>query len=177
MKPPEQIETERLLLRKPRLDDAPALFAAYTHDPEVTRYLLWKTNAHVGETEVFLQRCQKVWAKEDGYPFVICLKETNAQIGMVEIHGNEVRVGLGYVLAKPYWGKGIATEAARTLVQWALNEANIYRVQATCDVDNLASARVLEKAGMQYEGTLRRYSRHPAFGEAPRDCRLYAAVK
>lgn len=177
MKPPEQIETARLQLRKPLIDDASALFTSYTQDPEVTHFLLWKPHRHVGETEAFLHRCLSVWAEERDYPFVACLKETGVPIGMTEIHGNGYRIELGYVFERSYWGKGIATEAVRALVHWALNEPEIYRVQAACDVDNIASGRVLEKAGMQREGTLRRYSVRPAFGDQPRDCHLYAIVK
>ena len=68
-------------------------------------------------------------------------------------------------------------DAANAVVEWALAQPEIYRVWAVCDVDNLASARVLEKIGMQCEGLLRRYILHPNISEAPRDCWCYAKVK
>ena len=72
-------------------------------------------------------------------------------------------------------------EAVRAVTQWALAQPGIFRVWAVCDIDNHASARVLEKAGMQLEGILRRWSGHPAADqsapEVPRDCVCYAIVK
>ena len=53
----------------------------------------------------------------------------------------------------------------------------MYRVYAYCDVENLASARVMEKAGMSFEGVLRRWGVHPNRSSEPRDCRCYAAVR
>jgi RimJ/RimL family protein N-acetyltransferase len=53
----------------------------------------------------------------------------------------------------------------------------IYRVWATCDVENLASAHVLEKAGMQKEGILRRYILHPNISPEPRDSYCYSVIK
>jgi RimJ/RimL family protein N-acetyltransferase len=69
------------------------------------------------------------------------------------------------------------TEALKTLIAWALKQEEIYRIWAVCDVDNLASARVMEKAGMQLEGILRRWSVHPNISAEPRDSCCYAIVK
>jgi len=68
-------------------------------------------------------------------------------------------------------------EAAQAVVEWALAQPSIYRVWAVCDVDNLASARVLEKIGMQREGLLHRHIIHPNISAAPRDCWCFAKVK
>lgn len=69
------------------------------------------------------------------------------------------------------------TEAVRAVVDWAIGQPEMHRVWAVCDVDNKASARVLEKAGMEREGILRRWSIHPNISEFPRDCICYAKVK
>jgi RimJ/RimL family protein N-acetyltransferase len=84
---------------------------------------------------------------------------------------------LGYVLARGYWGRGYMTEALKALVNWAVQQSEIYRVWAVCDVDNLASARVMEKAGMRREGILRRWSIHPNVSDEPRDSYCYSIVK
>ncbi|MCI0650822.1 MAG: GNAT family N-acetyltransferase [Planctomycetes bacterium] len=68
-------------------------------------------------------------------------------------------------------------EALRPLVEWALGQVAIHRVWAFCDVDNLASARVLEKLGMEREGILRRWFVHPNVSAFPRDCYSYSLVK
>jgi RimJ/RimL family protein N-acetyltransferase len=87
------------------------------------------------------------------------------------------RVRLAFVLARPYWGRGYITEAARTLIEWAFYQPEIYRVEAYCDVENRASIRVLEKIGMQREGVLRRSGYAPNLSEEPRDSFCYAKVR
>lgn len=69
------------------------------------------------------------------------------------------------------------TEAARAIIDWAFQQPSIYRVYATTDVDNDASRRVLEKAGMQCEGILRKYIIHPTISNVPRDSYIYAITK
>ena len=62
-------------------------------------------------------------------------------------------------------------------MDYAFENPCMYRVWAVCDVDNVASARVLEKAGMSFEGILRRYQIHPNIGPEPRDARCYARMR
>src|SRR5215831_19227433 len=73
-------------------------------------------------------------------------------------------------------GKDI-TEAVKSIVDWALKQREIYRVWSVCDVDNVGSARVMEKVGMQKEGILRRWSVHPSISPEPRDAYCYAITK
>jgi RimJ/RimL family protein N-acetyltransferase len=84
---------------------------------------------------------------------------------------------LGFVLARRYWDQGYMTEAMKAVMDWALRRGDVYRVWAVCDIDNLASARVMEKAGMQREGVLKRWSVHPNISAEPRDSYCYAVVK
>ncbi|HEY7716642.1 MAG TPA: GNAT family protein [Candidatus Binatia bacterium] len=69
------------------------------------------------------------------------------------------------------------TEAARSVVSHVLQQPANFRVQAFCDVENIASARILEKIGMSREGTLRRYIIHPAISNEPRDCYISAVTR
>jgi len=177
MRPPERIETERLVLRVPVLTDAVALFDTYTHDPEVTRYLMWYPHTNGDQTLEFVKSCIAAWEGERRFPYVIMIKGTDNPIGMVDFHINGSSVGIGYVIGRAYWGRGFVPEAVRIIVGWALNQSSIYRVCADCDVENTASVRVMEKVGMQREGLLRRYIMHPNISDEPRDCYLYAIVK
>ena len=177
MSPPKVIETARLQLTPPVLEDAEEIFASYARDPEVTRYLVWQPHESIEPTRDFVLRCMAVRALEVAYPWVIRRKGDARLLGMIEIRLDGYRADLGYVLARPYWGQGIMTEAVRAVVDWAIGEPEIHRVWAVCDVDNKASARVLEKAGMELEGVLRRWSIHPNISELPRDCVCYAKVK
>jgi ribosomal-protein-alanine N-acetyltransferase len=177
MKAPETIQTERLVLRKPRMEDAPAIFQAYAQDPEVTRYLVWKLHQHIRETETFLERCLDIWEEGTNFPYVITLHENDDPIGMLEIHFTNFKIEIGYALARPYWGKGLMTEALQAVINRAFDQPGIFRVQAICDVENIVSARVMEKSGMIREGLLRRYILHPNVSDEPRDVYIYAIVK
>ena len=176
-KPPKTIETDRLQLRPPTLDDAEALFNKYTQDEEVTKYLIWQPHKSVDDTKEFMQYCVQCWDEKPVFPWIIERKEDNEIVGMIELRINQPKADLGYVIAREYWGKGYASEVTKTVVNWAIAQEGIFRVWATCDVENPASARVLEKAGMQREGILRRWLMHPNVSDEPRDSYCYARVK
>jgi len=177
MKPPERIEAQRLVLRLPRVDDAPVAFAKWTQDPEVTRFLTWRPHECVEQTQAFIHNCIAAWENETRFPFMLTLKEDDDVIGMINPRVEGSEVGIGYVMARASWGKGYMTEATRAIIDWAFTQPKIYRVYATTDVENVASRRVMEKAGMQREGVLRKYMVHPNISDVPRDCYIYAIVK
>jgi ribosomal-protein-alanine N-acetyltransferase len=177
MKPPKQIETERLILRKPKPEDAVAAFEGWAQDTEVTEYLTWQPHQHVEQTSEFIRRCIVDWDKGWRFPYIITIKAGGQVAGMIDPRVEGHKLGIGYALARPYWGKGYMTEATRAIIDWALRQKEIYRVYATTDVENIGSQRVLEKAGMTCEGLLRRYLVHPNISDEPRDCYMYAIVK
>ena len=80
---------------------------------------------------------------------------------------------MGYTIARAYWGLGYATEAARALIQFGFDRMHLVRIEAVCLPEHLASARVLQKAGMQFEGVLRSYQ---VWRGQPRDLHMYAIV-
>jgi ribosomal-protein-alanine N-acetyltransferase len=108
---------------------------------------------------------------------VMELKSDGTLMGMLEMRLVGYKADFGYGIARQYWGNGYTTEAVQALVQWALDQEEIYRVWAVCDLENIGSARVLEKAGLEREGILRRYSIHPLLSSEPRDCYSYSIVK
>jgi RimJ/RimL family protein N-acetyltransferase len=81
------------------------------------------------------------------------------------------------VIARSHQGKGYATEATRAVIAWAFRQPSLYRVNASTDIENIASQRVLEKAGMLREGLLRKYIVHPNISAVPRDSYMYAITK
>jgi [ribosomal protein S5]-alanine N-acetyltransferase len=177
MKPPQTIETKQLSLRQPATEDAVLIFEQYAQDPEVTKYISWQPHKSVRETDEFIDRCISVWANNSAFPYVLICKEDAQLIGMIEIRINKYKADLGYVLARSEWGKGYMPEAMQALTNWALGQDEIYRVWAVCDVENAASARVMEKVGMQREGVLKRWLIHPNISKEPRDCYCYAISK
>ncbi len=178
-RPPSSFGTARLVARIPRADDGPAVFAAYASDPAVTRYLAWKAYERVEPLNAFLRDCIAQWEKGNGhFVWLLCLKGTATPIGSI---GLTLEAGgkalFGYALAQRFWGHGFAAEALTHLVNWALVQPSIHRAWAYCDVENPASVRVMEKAGMVREGVLRRWHVCPTLGPEPRDCVVCAKVK
>jgi len=175
--PPHRLDTERLILRPASVDDAPAIFEAYARDPEVTRYLIWRPHETIDDTRTFLRSCEAAWESGSAYAWVLALRSNERVIGMIDLRPQTHHAEIGYVLARPYWRHGYMSEALRAVVTCALAQPEVYRVWAVCDVDNAASARLLEGVGFRYEGILRRWSVHPNASEEPRDCLCYAVTK
>jgi [ribosomal protein S5]-alanine N-acetyltransferase len=174
---PPIIETERLVLRPPRFEDAEDIFNSYAADEEVTRYLMWRPNTSIEETEEFLRRI--VDFPEDGsrLTWAITLRGDDTIRGMIELRSQAYKADVGYVLERSLWGHGYMSEALSAVLDYAFENPRMYRVWAVCDVDNIASARVMEKAGMRFEGILRRYAMHPNVSPEPRDARCYARTR
>ncbi len=175
---PVELFTARLLLRKPKLDDAGRLFRAYASDNDTVRFMSWRAHKAEDETLGFLRDCLGKWSNGTAYPYAVEIAgEPAGPVGMIGLHNHPGMVLFGYVIARPYRGQGYMTEALSVLVDWSLDQPHIWRASAFCDVENLASARVMEKSGMAFEGILRRNCVHPNISSKPRSCRMYAKVR
>jgi len=178
MRPPETFSTERLLARIPRVADAPAVFAAYASDPVATRFLSWKAYHQIAPLEDFLRDRVNDWAQDHRrYSYMLCLRGTDTPIGSIGVDLSGDKALFGYVLGRAQWGRGLMAEALGYLVDWSLAQPGLFRAWAFCDVENPASARVMEKAGMAREGVLRRWHVCPTIGPEPRDCIVCARTK
>jgi len=110
-------------------------------------------------------------------PYVISERCSDPAIGMIEARLLGTTVDIGYVLARSCWGKGLMPEAIDALAATALASPSIYRVQATCDTENIPSQRALQKSNFIREGRLERYAVHPNLSPEPRACFMYARVR
>ena len=175
---PSEILTERLRLRPPTEADADRIFTRYGQDADVCRYMSWVPHRSIDDTREYLRRI--VGSNEQGASagYLIFPRNSGELFGSVGggFQGAS-RMQFGYCLARDAWGQGFATEAARAFVAAAMNQPQVWRVQALCDLENRASTRVLEKAGLTLEGVLRRYLVLPNLGAAPRDVFCYALVR
>lgn len=174
---PETWETARLVARPAARDAAPDIFAAYAQDGDVARYMIWRPHHDMSETIAFLERCERAWQDGSAFPWTLWTRDERALAGMIEARCVRTSVDVGYVLRRSLWRRGLMREALRFVVTWALSRPDVYRVWATCDVENVASARLLESIGMQREGVLRRWLVHPNISDTPRDALCYAIVK
>lgn len=106
------------------------------------------------------------------------VRKSDAQVlGMLDARATDHGLNIGYVLAREHWGQGHVPEAVRGLAEIALSRPTVFRIEATCDVENHPSARVLEKSGFVREGRLARYTVHPNLSPEPRDCWMYARLR
>ena len=174
---PEILDTQRLRLRMPKVSDAALIFAAYGQDADVAHYMIWRPHTEVDQTLDFIRGCLESWEGQDRLPYVIVRQGQDQPIGMLDARLHEHMVDIGYVLAKSEWGRGFMPEAIEVLVNSLFTRPSIYRVQATCDVDNKASCRTLEKSGFKQEGRLERHTIHPNISPVPRACYMYARCR
>jgi [ribosomal protein S5]-alanine N-acetyltransferase len=173
---PPRLETERLVLRKMTLDDAGAVFA-YASDPEVTRYVLWETHRSVEDSRAFLDLTARKYQGGGEPDWGMVYKGDGRLVGTCGFVGwsrEHARAELGYVLNRSYRGRGLAPEAVRAMIAFGFEEMDLNRVEARCVAENTASARVMEKAGMTYEGTLRQ---REFLKGTYRDMKLYATLR
>ncbi|MEM0953392.1 MAG: GNAT family N-acetyltransferase [Pseudomonadota bacterium] len=164
-------------LRWIRQSDAPGVFAGWSQDAEVCRFLTWRPHTALSQAQTFVKACIQARAAGTEFNYVLTLRESGELIGDVSARTGEHGVDLGYLLARCHWGQGFMAEAVTALSDWFLNQDDVFRVWAVCDVDNVGSARVLEKSGFAREGTLHRWVMHPAISNAPRDAYCYAKTR
>lgn len=175
---PEQIHTKRLVLRKPQPSDAASIFDAYAQDAEVVRYMVWRPHTSASETEAFIAHCIDLWENGKSRPYVLANRDSeHIPIDMLEGRIFSYSIDIGYVLARHYWREGLMTEAVVEFSKAALLLAGCFRVQAVCDIENIASICTLEKSGFLREGRLDRYAMHPNISAQPRPCFMYARCK
>ena len=175
--PPEVITTQRLVLRRPKSADAVAKFE-YSRDPEVARYMDWVPHASLRDAAALVEGAASRWESGEEYSWVITVRPDDHAVGSVGCSPRGHAVELGFVLSRDYWRRGFATEAAKAVLEWAATLDGVFRVWATCDAENTASARVLEKIGMSREGVLRRWAIRPNLEPGvPRDAFIYSWVR
>ncbi|HYZ68556.1 MAG TPA: GNAT family N-acetyltransferase [Mycobacterium sp.] len=167
----QELTGPRVILRAPTLDDADLLFERIASDPEVSRYMSWRTHSDVGETrrvitEIFNVGGETTWLIE--------LRDGDGPIGVIGWRRPQPHIiDFGYYLGRPWWGRGFMSEAVQLLLDKAQRDPTVYRLTAHCHVDNTASARLLERSGLTLEGRLVRYAVLPNISAEPQDCLLF----
>lgn len=140
------LETARLILRSFVESDLPALFSIFS-DREVNRFLPWFPLNTPEEAKPFWEKHYHE-SGENPFRYAICLKEDNVPVGYVNI-GMDDSHDLGYGLRKEFWHRGIVTEAARAMVEFA-GRSGLPYITATHDRENPRSGGVMRQLGMRY---------------------------
>ena len=170
---PERIEGPRLLLRMPVVDDAGTLFQRVARDPQVTKYLLWTPHPDVPTTQRVI--AERMNVDPHLRTWVMVLQHSDEIVGMLSC-GRPLRhtAEIGYCVGRRWWGKGLMSEALAMLMSTLSADPDMYRVWATCQVDNERSVRLLERAGFAFEGRMARHGLYPNLSGEPCDSLLYA---
>ncbi len=167
---PDQFATARLAFMLLAVEDAPLIFNTYAQDVNVARYMTWRPHNSLAETEAYVASA----LSGGSHTYLLRGRDDKRLHGVFEVRQPAPHwLGYGYLLARPSWGQGLMTEALTAVVDWGLSQPGVWRIGDVCDVDNLASARVMEQAGLAREALLRRWALHPNLSEEPRDCFSY----
>lgn len=148
------METDRIILRSWLEEDAPALFK-YASDPEVGPRAGWPPHRSLDESREVIRTVfsgEGMWAvvlKETGEP-IGCAGYLPASLSNLEISEDQCEVG--YWIARPYWGRGICTEALRLIVRYCFEEKGFSVLWGDYFPENPASGRVMEKCGFSDTG-------------------------
>jgi len=150
------LETPRLILR-PFQDSDLETFAAYRSDPEVARYQGWEAPYSVEKAAEFIAEMRQKQPAIQGewYQLAIELKHGIRLMGDCAFHllaHDPRQAEIGFTLARQHQGHGYATEAVTCLLDHLFRDLDLHRVIASCDVDNHASACLMERVGMRREG-------------------------
>ena len=144
-----RLETQRLLLRKFTESDLGELYRIYS-DVEANRFLPWFPAKSMEDARMFFEsRYAAEYAKPQAYAYAICLKENDLPIGYLHVGMNESH-DFGYGLRREFWGRGIATEAGRAVIEQLKRDGLPY-ITATHDRNNPRSGGVMRNLGMKYQ--------------------------
>lgn len=155
------LHTERLLLRPLDMSDVSTMHAL-SNDPEIAANLADMPHPYPREAaEAVVNAMQELAARGEAFAFGVVPAASEAQTlaGVIYLvlnaanqHGEII-----YWIGKPFWGCGYATEAVQAVIKFAFSTLNLHRVHASVFGHNAASVRVMQKCGMQYEGTLKQH--------------------
>ncbi len=157
-KEPPELESARLLYKKIVPENAQDMYE-YSKLEDVTRYLLWTPHASITQTQHYIKLLQKKYASGSFWDFGLTFREDGKFIGTCGITSFDEMtnsIEIGYVLSPDYWGKGLATEAAKTVMTYCFENFGVDKICAKFMEGNDASMHVMTKLGMTLEGIYKR---------------------
>jgi len=147
------LETERLILRPLSVADANNIYERWCTDERVAKYVRWFVHSSVDVTVQWLKAEEKNIPSDKVYQWGFTRKEDGYLFGSGGIHYNEEEDAweLGYNLMYSFWNQGYATEAAKAMLDFGINELGVKEFIAWHAVENPASGAVMRKCGFVYE--------------------------
>jgi ribosomal-protein-alanine N-acetyltransferase len=173
MKMPQLFVTPRLIMHRLRYEDASEIFYTYASKPEATKYMSWPTHESIKDTHTFLRYAVNGWEAGTDFSYSIRIKNSNRFIGSCGVINDSGKVQFGYILGPLHWGNGFATEVCRQLLILIKESKEVYRINTFVDADNIASAKVLRKCGLEEEAYLVKWFRFVNQANEPKNCLLF----
>jgi ribosomal-protein-alanine N-acetyltransferase len=154
------LETERLILRPPTLSDAEAI-ESFVSDCRVAETTALIPHPYPpGSATEWVAHAERAWQEGRIAAFMICLRSDGELVGAIALAKTpEEEIELGYWIGVPHWGNGYATEALRRVLEYAFDELSLKRLATYHFAHNPASGRVMEKAGLKFQGVTPQGSR------------------
>jgi ribosomal-protein-alanine N-acetyltransferase len=179
------LHSARLQLRPPQPGDEHAAHAGWAQDADVLRYLGWHARTDLAQTRAQLDWDHARWQKGSAWTWLLVAARgarPGGPIGLVQLTPQRLdapphHLRLGFLLARAHWGRGLMREALAAVLDEAFAQPCVWRVDALCDVDNQASARLLRALDFAEEGVLARHSLHPNVSAEPRDVMSFARLR
>ncbi|MFZ2339166.1 MAG: GNAT family protein [Bacteroidales bacterium] len=169
------IETERMILKPITLDDIDDIYE-FTSDPLTSDWLTWYPHKTKTDAINFVNYVQEKYKKNQPAQWAVKLKANNKIIGIcgfISFSEEHLNGEVAYVLSPLYWNKGYLTEALKEIIKFSFTQLNLVRIEAKCEIGNLASEKVMQKAGLMQEGIFRKYFRRKGIF---RDYKIYSII-
>ncbi len=144
-------------LRQLTMKDADDVFE-YSSDPVVAKTVLWLPHTHISETRAYLRYVLRQYKQNEPCSVAIAENKTDKVVGTMSVmwvNEDNASAEIGYSLSRDYWNRGYMTEAVSLILSFLFDELGLNRIEAQHQTDNPASGRVMQKNGMQHEGTMR----------------------
>ena len=170
------INSQNLLAKPIQTADAEVVFHSWSGDTQVAKYLVWRNHSSIDETKKYIQGCIEKYRAGVESTYIAWSKNETQALGCISLRPKDHMVEVGYLVRRSHWGRGLCTELLRATMQQIFTSTCYLRIWAHCDIDNKASARVMEKSGMHLEGTLRCWAIHPNISSIPRDVLVYSRL-
>ena len=167
----KELSTENLILRKIRWEDAADYYRHLASSEAVTRYMLFNHHKDLSESVASVEKALQRYETGRYYRWAITEKDEDRLIGVIDLlrfNQEENSCSFAYMIGEDFWGKGYGTESLKAVFGFAFDEMKLDAVEADHMAENVASGRVMEKAGMTYIRTEKgKYEKNGRIYDAP----------
>ena len=149
----EQLETENLILRKFRSEDANCFYKRVGGSEDVTRYMLWQPHEYIEESQKSIEKVLARYEEGKCYTWAIALAKDDSVIGRIDLlrfDEENSSCSFAYMLGKEFWGRGFGTESLKAVFAFAFEKMEMQSIVADHMSENVASGKVMQKVGMRF---------------------------